>query len=251
MFSTISKLFKKNQTLNHEHYLVDIHSHLIPAIDDGVNTLEESIEIIKGMKHLGFEKLITTPHIMSHKYPNTNETIKRGFEIVQEEAIKQNIDIELEYASEYYFDEHFLELISKNDLLTFGDNYVLFELPYSPYKSTTPPMGIEHTIFELQNRGYRPVLAHPERYMYYTNRFERLLKLKDHALLFQMNANSFGGFYGKSAQKNAQRLVKEGLVNFIGSDIHNNKYLDSFSKVINTSTFSKIFNNNNIKNSFL
>lgn len=251
MLTVFQKLFQKNKNFNNEEYLVDVHSHLIPAIDDGVQTLEESINIIKEMKNLGFEKLITTPHIMSHKYPNTNDTIKKGFEIVQEEVIKQNIDIELEFASEYYYDEHFLNLINKNDLLTFGDNYVLFELPYSPYKSTTPPLGIEQTVFELQNRGYKPVLAHPERYMYYTERFDRLLKLKDHALLFQMNANSFGGFYGKTAQKNAQRIVKEGLVNFIGSDIHNKKYLENFSKVIKNNNFVTVFEKNRIINSFL
>lgn len=250
MFS-FSNLFSKKKPTNYEHHLVDLHSHLIPEIDDGVKTLEESISIIKGMKELGFEKLITTPHIMSHRFPNTSDIIKKGFEVVQEAIIRQNINIELEYASEYYFDEHFLELIRKKDILTFGDNYVLFELPYSPHKNTIPPLGLENTIFELQSAGYRPVLAHPERYNYYTTRMDKLLKLKEQALLFQMNVNSFGGFYGKKAKENALKLVSEGVIDFVGSDTHNYKYVNCFKKTISDKNFNKIFSNNRIKNSFL
>lgn len=250
MFSFVSKMFNKKD-FEHEHYLVDIHSHLIPGIDDGVQTLEESISLIKQMKDLGFEKLITTPHIMSHRFPNTSDIIKKGFEKVQEEIIKQNIDIELEFASEYYFDEHFLELIRKKDILTFGDNYVLFELPYTPHKNTPPPLGLENAIFELQSLGYRPVMAHPERYNYYSTRIDKLLKLREQALLFQMNVNSFGGFYGKTAQKSAQNLVKAGVIDFVGSDLHNQKYVNCFSKTVTSHSFNKIFENNRIKNSFL
>lgn len=250
MLSNILKLFNKNYEKNN-HYIVDIHSHLIPGIDDGVKTLEESLTLIRKMQSLGFEKLITTPHIMKHRFPNTSETIKKGFEIVQEAIIKENINIELEYASEYFFDEHFLELIRKKDILTFGDNYVLFELPYSPHKNTPPPVGLENTIFELQSAGYRPVLAHPERYNYYSARIDKLLKLKENALLFQMNVNSFGGFYGKTAQKSAQILVKEGVVDFLGSDAHNYKYMNCFENTILSNNFNKIFKTNNIKNSFL
>ncbi len=250
MFSNILKLFNKNHEKNN-HYLIDIHSHLIPGIDDGVKTLEESLTLIRKMESLGFEKLITTPHIMKHRFPNTSDIIKKGFESVQEAIIKQNINIELEYASEYFFDEHFLELIRKKDILTFGDNYVLFELPYSPHKNTTPPIGLENTIFELQSAGYRPVLAHPERYNYFSTRMDKLLKLKENALLFQMNVNSFGGFYGKTAQKSAQTLLNEGVIDFVGSDMHNYKYLDCFEKTIFDKNFNKLFKNNRIKNSFL
>lgn len=250
MFSNILNIFNKKHEKN-DHYFVDIHSHLIPGIDDGVETLEESLTLIRNMESLGFEKLITTPHIMKHRFPNTSDTIKKGFEVVQEAIIKQNINIELEYASEYFFDEHFLELIRKKDILSFGDNYVLFELPYSPHKNTPPPIGLENTIFELQSAGYRPVLAHPERYNYYAGRMDKLLSFKDSALLFQMNVNSFGGFYGKTAQNSAQTLVKEGVIDFLGSDAHNYKYIDCFKKTINNKHFNKIFKNNNIKNSFL
>lgn len=250
MLSNIINLFNKTQEKN-DHYFVDIHSHLIPGIDDGVKTLDESISLIKEMQNLGFEKLITTPHIMKHRFPNTSDTIKRGFEEVQEEIIKQNINIELEYASEYFFDEHFMELIRKKDILSFGDNYVLFELPYSAHKNVPPPIGLENTIFELQSAGYRPVLAHPERYNYYANKLDKLLKYKDQALLFQMNVNSFGGFYGKTAQKTAQTLLKEGLVDFVGSDLHNYKYVDCFQKTIHSKNFNQGFRNNRIKNSFL
>lgn len=128
LFQSLSK--KQNPNLNY-FYTTDLHSHLIPNIDDGVKTLEESISIIKNLKELGYQKLITTPHIMSHKFPNTKDTILKGLEEVKIELEKQNIDIIIEAAAEYYYDEYFIELIRKKDLLTFGDNHILFELSYT------------------------------------------------------------------------------------------------------------------------
>ena len=120
MLSKLFKNFQKKEKLPLDYfYTTDLHSHLIPNIDDGVKTLEESVEIIKNLKNLGYKKLITTPHIMSHRFPNNKETILSGFEKVKNELIKQNIDIELHVAAEYYYDEHFIELIRKKDLLTF------------------------------------------------------------------------------------------------------------------------------------
>ena len=197
-----------------DFYTTDIHSHLIPAIDDGVKSLEESIEIIKNMKSLGYKKIISTSHIMSHKYPNNKDNIKEGCELVKNELIKQNIDIEFDVAAEYYFDEYFIEKIREKDLLTLGDNYVLFELSY-----TSTPFGLEQVVFELLQNGYKPILAHPERYTYYSNSLEKYTSLKDLGLHFQINLNSLHKFYGMKPKIAAEYLVNNGLVDFVGSDI--------------------------------
>ena len=246
----LSKLFKsfskqQNPSLNY-FYTTDLHSHLIPDIDDGVRTLEESINIIKNLKELGYKKLITTPHIMSHKFPNTKDTIMCGLDKVRAELEKQNIDIVVEAAAEYYYDEYFIELIRKKDLLTFGDNHILFEISY-----TANRFGLEQVVFELLNQGYKPILAHPERYTLYSHSLEKYHNLKDLGLLFQINLNSLNKFYGKNPKIAAEYLVENGLVNFVGSDIHSMRYFDSLKSCIQSGKLEEIFQKNQIKNNFI
>lgn len=243
LFKSLSK--KQNLPLNY-FYTTDIHSHLIPDIDDGVKTLEESISIIKNLKELGYQKLITTPHIMSHRFPNTKETILSGLEKVKIELKKQNIDIIIEAAAEYYYDEYFIELIRKKDLLTFGDNHILFELSY-----TANPFGLEQVVYELLNYGYKPILAHPERYTYYSQSLEKYHNLKDLGLLFQINLNSLNKFYGKNPKIAAEYLVENSLVDFVGSDIHSMRYFDSLNDYIQMGKLEEVFEKNQIKNNFI
>jgi len=246
LFSKIFKTLKKNDFNLNDFYSCDIHSHLIPNIDDGVKTLEDSIEIISSMKELGYKKLITTPHIMSHRFPNTKETILSGLKDVKNELIKRNIDIQIEAAAEYYYDEHFFAEIRNKNLLTFGDNYVLFEFSY-----TTKPFGLEQIIYELLDAGYKPILAHPERYSYFSSNPNKYNELKDMGLYFQINLNSLNNFYGKKPLKAAEYLVDNRLVDFVGSDIHSKRYFDSLKKFTQSSKFKEVFEKNQIKNDFI
>ena len=246
MFSKLLDKFKEKNHNLEDFYTTDLHSHLIPAIDDGVKSLEESIEIIKNMKELGYKKIIKTPHIMNHRYPNKKKTILSGYELVKEELIKQSIDIELEVAAEYYYDEYFLEYIRQKDLLTFGDNHILFEFSY-----TSKPFGLEQAVYELLQNGYKPILAHPERYTYYSNSLEKYESLKDLGLLFQINLNSLHKFYGNKPKVAAEYLVKNGLVDFVGSDIHSMKYYKSLKSFVQTGKLNEVFEKNQIKNSFI
>lgn len=243
MLSKFLNNLKKTDFNITEHTTTDLHSHLIPGIDDGVKTLDESIKIISSMKELGFKKLITTPHIMYHRFKNTKEIIVEGCKKVNEELRDRNIDIELVPSAEYYFDENFLELIAKDDLLPFGKNYILFEMSY-----TSKPFGLEQTVFNLLSKGYRPVLAHPERYSFLNSNLEKFDKLKDTGLRFQLNINSLIGFYGKKPRVAAKYLSQKGLVDFVGSDIHSMKYFNSYKKAIYTKQVKELFENNRIKN---
>lgn len=246
MLSKIFKNFKKTDNKLPDFYTTDLHSHLIPEIDDGSKSMTQSIEMIKELKNLGFKKLITTPHTMSHRFPNTKDDILRKFDLLKEEVSKQNIDICLEVASEYYYDEHFFELIKNKELLTFGDNYVLFELSY-----TTPVFGIEQTIYELLKAGYKPVLAHPERYTYFSQNLEKYNQIKEAGLSFQINVNSTNNFYGKNVKKAVEYLINNGLVDFVGSDTHRPNYVDALKESINSKIFRKIEEKNEIKNIYL
>lgn len=245
MFDKLGKIFSKKKETKAlpQDYSVDLHSHLIPGIDDGVKTLEESISIIKQMREVGFKKIITTPHIMSHKYPNTNDTILKGCELLNEELLRQNIDIQVQAAAEYYYDEYFIKSIRNKSLLTFGNNYVLFEFSY-----TTQPFGVEQAVYEMLENGYKPVLAHPERYRFYMSSFDKYERLKDLGLKFQLNLNSLNQFYGKKPYLAAKYLVDNSLVDFVGSDIHSMKYLDSLKEFLQKDEIEEVFKKNQIKN---
>ena len=246
MFSRLANIFKKTEHTLPEFYTTDLHSHLIPNIDDGSKSMEQSIEMIKELKNMGFKKLITTPHTMPHRYPNTKEEILNAFAKLQEEVQKQNIDIHLQVASEYYYDEHIIELVRAKDLLTFGDNYVLFELSY-----TTPAFALEQTVYELFKGGYKPVLAHPERYTYYASSPKKYHQLKEMGLLFQININSTNDFYGKNAKKAVEYIIDQGMVDFVGSDTHRPNYIESLKQSIGSKAFRKIEEKNQIRNIYL
>ncbi len=197
----------------------DVHSHLLPGIDDGVKTIEESIEVIKQLASMGFKKLITTPHIMSDYYKNTPEIIRAKLKEVKEAVTNNNIPIEIEAAAEYYLDEYFYNLIIEGkELLTFGakDKYVLFETSF-----TVEPLLLKEIIFKLNSSGYTPVYAHPERYVYLQEKKELLNELIDQGLLFQLNALSLTGYYSKGVQKMAEKLIDRNAISLIGSDTHN------------------------------
>jgi len=242
---SINKITNKSIILP-EFYSIDLHSHLIPGIDDGSLNMEQSIQMVKTLKEMGFKRLITTPHIMSHKFPNNKDIILRGLDSLKNELLSNNIDIPIQAAAEYYYDEHFIELIERKDLLTFGDNYVLFELSY-----TTPVFGLEQVVYKLLSAGYKPILAHPERYSYFNSNLEKYHQLKDMGLLFQLNVNSLNNFYGKKVKIAAKYLINKGLVDFVGSDTHRPNYLESLQKSLSIKEFKSIENKNRILNNYL
>ncbi|MEA3494889.1 MAG: CpsB/CapC family capsule biosynthesis tyrosine phosphatase [Bacteroidota bacterium] len=226
--SFFNNIFDKN-ALGKEEYNIptttDMHSHLIPGIDDGSHSLNESIYLIKYLKKLGYKKLITTPHIMSDFYKNTPENIRSGLDKLKKELIKENIEIEIEIAAEYYIDDIFLKKIENEDLLTFGDNYVLIETNLLNYSKL-----LREAIWELSLKKYKPVFAHVERYAYFRDNFELYHELKEMNVLYQINLASLAGFYTKAVKKIAERLIEENLVDFIGTDAHHKEYLDATQK---------------------
>ncbi|MFT7156023.1 MAG: protein-tyrosine phosphatase, partial [Parvicella sp.] len=153
---------------------VDVHSHLIPGIDDGAKTIEDSLNLLKEFQDLGYKKVITTPHVMSDFYRNTSEIILSGLEDVRKAAKAAGLTIQIDAAAEYNLDADFEPLIDAGTLLTFGDNYMLFELPFM----SEPPM-LNDIIWKLQAKGYKPVLAHVERYPYWFDQWDKIVGLKD------------------------------------------------------------------------
>lgn len=237
---------KRPSSINFSTVKTDMHSHLIPGIDDGAQNLEESVHLIKGLKAMGYEKIITTPHIYQEYYPNTSGIILNGLEKLKKHLKELEIDIEIEAAAEYFMDEHFEELLQKDDLLTFGDCHILVEMSFY-YE---PPKVFDY-IFQLCSKGYRPILAHPERYLYYSNNFTQYNEFKERGCLLQMNILSLTGYYGKPVQQNALRLIKEDLVDLIGTDLHKDRQLKGIQDALTNSKLIKLLESKQFLNSLL
>lgn len=215
----------------------DMHSHLIPGIDDGSKSMEESLSLLQRMESFGLRKVITTPHIMSEYYRNTPEIIKLGLEDLQKAAKEAGIELEIQAAAEYYMDEIFLEKVkNEEELLTFGDNYILVETGF-----INKPQMLLEIIFHLEMAGYKPVYAHPERYQYLLTDKKLLEDLLERKLIFQMNLLSLTGFYSKPVKDFAEMLLEREAVSFLGTDCHNPRYLDMLESLPrNQKIYSKI-----------
>lgn len=250
------KIFRKKQLFPPADLSVlkaDLHSHLIPGIDDGVKTLEDSLNLIKAFKDLGYSKLVTTPHVMSDQYRNTSEIILGGLEKVREELKKQKIEMELDAAAEYYIDNEFLKMIEDKSLLTFGKKtgpegrgYVLVEMSFF----SESPM-LKDALFNLQIAGYKPVIAHAERYGFWYGTYEKFEEMKERGALLQLNIGSLTSYYSPETKKIAERLIDDGMYDFIGSDCHHPGHISLLNETRTEEYMHKILSSGKLLNSTL
>lgn len=222
--------FSKNKTVlkdlipdNH----IDIHSHLLPGIDDGARTFEDTLHLVQSLQVFGISEFVTTPHIIQHVWNNTREAILSKATTTVATLQTKNITVPFRAAAEYLMDDSFERLFKSNNLLTLKDNYVLVEMSY-----INPPMQLYSILFDLQVAGYIPVLAHPERYLFYQNNFNEFVKLKNAGCLFQLNLLSTVGYYGDAVAKVAAQLLKKGMYNFVGSDVHHIRHIAAFEQKV-------------------
>jgi tyrosine-protein phosphatase YwqE len=221
-------LFKKKKLdypVSFKGLKADMHSHLIPGIDDGSPDMKTSLFLIREMKQLGYQKLITTPHISSDLYKNNPEIIQKGLLALQNRLKQEKIDIIIEAAAEYLIDDGFESLLNNNNLTTFSNKFLLIELPYFHL-----PPNLYDITFELQIKGYKIMLAHPERYLYWFNNMSKYEELKDRGVYFQLNMISLTGHYSQEVKKMAEKLIDARMIDFLGSDLHNPHYLEILKK---------------------
>jgi protein-tyrosine phosphatase len=238
------KEYKKDITFDYSSIMVDLHSHVLPGIDDGAQTPGESIVLIKKMMELGIKKIIATPHIMADYYKNTPGTINDALNILKAELKKENITINIEAAAEHYFDETFEERVNDNRLMIMGDNYVLFEFSF-----ISQPLNAIAVIQKLNDLGYKPILAHPERYPYLD--IEQLKTLHSWGVLFQLNTISLTGYYGNEDKKIAESLIDNQLVDFISSDMHHLRHAEAFQHALKMPYLEKLMFDYPLKNILL
>lgn len=224
----------------------DMHSHFIPGIDDGAKTMEGALELLRGMQAFGYRKLITTPHVMGDFYRNTPETILGGLAKLREAAAAEGLTVALEAAAEYYADFDLEQKLKAGRLLTFGDNYLLFEVSY-----LNEPQSLHALIFELITSGYKPVLAHPERYPFWYRNLELFESLKEKGVLLQLNINSLTGHYSPEARRVAEHFINNNMVDFLGSDCHHPGHLQLMEKAVRQKALHKLLASGKLRNATL
>lgn len=223
-----------------------MHSHFIPGIDDGSQSMEDSLQMIRRMHQLGFNKLITTPHIQSEFYKNTPQIILAGMERLRDAISTEGIPVQVDAAAEYLLDDGFEEKLNSGDLLSFSDKYILVEMSYY-----SPHPNLKTFIFNLQVEGYKVILAHPERYTYWFNDFAKYEELKERGIFFQLNTVSLTGYYPDPVRKFSEKLIDKEMIDFLGSDMHNMRYMDAFERSLKEKALSKIVNSGKLLNGIL
>ncbi len=249
--SFLKNIFKKEEKLppfDLSLLNVDVHSHFIPGVDDGAQTIEESVELLSCMQEFGYKKIITTPHVMFDYYKNTPEIILNGLDVLKDAIKEKGLKIEVEVSAEYNLDLGFEEIIKDNKILTFGGDkkYVLFELSFY-----NEPDRLKEVIWELTTSGYQPILAHVERYPYWFKKWDKIEDMINRDVKLQVNIGSFTGSYGLEVKNIAHKLVDEGLVDLIGSDCHNMRHIEMIRHAVCLPYFHKACNSPNLINKHL
>ena len=225
----------------------DIHSHLLPGIDDGSTEMEKTISYIEALVKLGYKKFITTPHVKAGIFPNTPQIINGALAEVRETLKTRNIEIEIEAAAEYLLDEDFENILQRKEILSFGSKrYVLIEMSF-----IAPPPNLLQIIFLLKTHGYTPVMAHPERYPYWWENLDKAEELKGVGCLLQLNLLSLAGYYGKKTKQVAMKLLESDLIDFVGTDLHHERHLSDIQLLVKDAKIMKLLKNKALLNEML
>jgi len=199
----------------------DIHSHILPGIDDGAPDIETSLQLVKGLMQLGITSTVATPHVIADLYRNTPQTILTALGVLQTACKEESLDITITAAAEYMLDDYFIKLLrSGQPLLAVHKNIILTEQSYA-----TPTHNLNEIAFDLISAGYRPIMAHPERYPFYHGNYEAYTHLKDMGFLLQVNLLSLTGYYGKPVTKAAKFIFNNDLADLVGTDLHHPRHL--------------------------
>jgi tyrosine-protein phosphatase YwqE len=245
--SFFSKIFGKTEESEFINPVkVDFHSHLLPGLDDGVESYEESLRILEIFNELGYQKIITTPHVMGDTYQNTPSDILSRLDNLRNLVKEKKINIEVEAAAEYYLDESIIDKANNRELLTFGNNYVLVETSF-----TTENDFFDSMVFTLKVNGYNPIIAHPERYFYMYDQPEKYKAWKEREIFFQLNVNSLTGYYSKQTKKIAEMLIKNKLIDFVGSDLHHKRHFGPFTQGLKSRAYRQLTEQGVLNNTLL
>lgn len=226
--------FSKKREPQPLYFHTDIHCHLVPGIDDGSPDVETSLGLIEQMSQWGLNRIIASPHITYGSFENTPETIGKAFESLQKAVQEKGIPVQLGYSAENRIDDLFIKNFEEDNLLTLPGKVLLVENSF-----IQEPWNLNQLLFDIQVKGYQPVLVHPERYNYYYGKKGRYEAIHNAGTAFQVNLLSLTGYYGKEEKKIAEQLIDKGLVDYIGTDLHRQAHADAITAYLASKDYEK------------
>lgn len=227
--------FKKKEEPIQLCFNTDIHCHIVPGIDDGSPDVNTSIELIERMQSWGITRIIATPHVTQASFENTPETMSQALNLLKEELRTRGNNIDITHSAEYRIDELFMRHLGENIIVPMPNDYILVENSF-----IQEPWNLDQLLFDLKVKGYKPILAHPERYMYYYAKKDRYNTIHNTGTKLQINLLSLAGHYGKDEKRIAMELIEKGLVDFIGTDLHNHRHADAIEAFLSSKEYRKI-----------
>ena len=218
---------KRKYLVDHLNNFVDIHNHILPGIDDGAKTVEDSIDLIKGFSEFGVSRFIATPHIMHNYYDNDSGTIGESLDHLRNVLIEKDLkDVSIEAAAEHMIDDNFEVILSDNKVMPMRNDYLLVEMSY-----LQGSMNFDEAIQKTMQQGLFPILAHPERYIYLHHDLKKYGDYKEKGILFQLNLLSLGDYYSPEVRKTAQWLLQNGYIDFVASDAHHMQHIERLKEI--------------------
>lgn len=216
-------------------YHTDVHCHILPGVDHGAKNIQNGIELLKADMDMGIDRVILTSHVTSETFENTPETLQTAFDTFKEAVKEAGLDIEMHLSAEYRMDDYWQKEYAAGHIVPMPGNYILLENSF-----VQELIGSDQMMFDLMCKGYKPILAHPERYPYWAHNRERYEKMHNTNLKFQINILSFTGYFGSSARDTANWLVKNGMVDMLGSDMHNLEHAEIIKDFLRSKEWRKI-----------
>lgn len=227
--------FKKKPVDKTLFYKTDVHCHLLPGVDHGSPDIETSLHLLRREQEMGINHIIATSHVTKTTFENTPETLRPAYEKLCAAVKDAGIDIKIDLSAEYRIDDFSMSQFKNDIFLLFPNRYILLENAFQQ-----EILGMDELMFDMQLKNISPILAHPERYEYYAHRKQRYTALHDAGVLFQINILSFAGYFGEKAKETAHWLLENDYIDFLGSDMHNEKHADIIYDFIGTKEYRKI-----------
>lgn len=226
---------KKTKEPRHLFFSTDVHCHIVPGVDDGSPDTETSMELLERMASWGIRRIIATPHMTLDTFENTPDILDPALAELQEALDRSDLDIELSRTAEHRIDDFFMSQLEKGAIVPYPNNYLLVENSF-----VQEPWGLDRLLFDLKLKGYKPVMAHPERFLYYQEDRDRYAQLHQAGNLFQVNVLSLAGYYGKPTRQMAEWLVENGMVDFLGTDLHHHRHADAIEEYLGSKDYRKL-----------
>lgn len=226
--------FSKKREPEKLWFETDIHCHILPGIDDGSPDVEKSLMLAQRMREWGLRRIIASPHVTYGTFPNTPETVAAARNELHTALDNAGSDIILSNSAEYRIDDLFLKNLEEGTLMPLPGNLLLVENSFMQ-----EPWNLDQLLFDLQVKGFRPILAHPERYAYYAARRDRYQQIHDGGTMFQINLLSLAGYYGPAEKHVAEYLIHNNLVDYIGTDLHRRSHAHAIEEYLASKDYKR------------